>query len=280
MRAELIRYWAEGDVTPPVLEVLKTLEDVEALRAAIDPDWHQHFANRLSGPDGLALAVEVAHDLRSPLTSILFLAETLQLGHSGPVSELQHRQLGLIYGAALGLSELASNVIELARDATRLAEDDPVPFSTLELLESVRDMVHPIAEEKGLAVRLRRPIRDHRLGHPDALSRVLLNLTTNALKFTEEGFVEIAAQETGRTRVEFSVRDTGRGIEPEAQETLYLPFRRSAGGDGYHFSGTGLGLALCRRLVEVMGSELHVETRAGWGTRFYFELELCWVGHM
>jgi signal transduction histidine kinase len=273
-RAGLVRYWAQGTALPAPHEMLEILGAVEALRAAIDPNWRQHFASRLSGPDGLALVVEVAHDLRSPLTSILFLAETLQRGHSGPVTELQHRQLGLVYSAALGLSELASNVIELARNGTRLAEDDAVPFSTVELMEAVGDIVRPMAEEKGLEVRLIPPTRDHRLGHPDALSRILLNLTTNALKFTEEGSVEIAAREKNMSRVEFSVRDTGRGIDPKARETLFLPFRRVVEGDGYHFSGTGLGLALCRRLVEVMGSELRVETRPDWGTRFYFDLEL------
>jgi signal transduction histidine kinase len=179
------------------------------------------------------------------------------------VSDLQHRQLGLVYSAALGLSELASNVIELARGGTRLADDDPVPFSVTEALEAVHNMVHPMAEEKGLQIRLLAPACDHRLGHPDSLSRILLNLTTNALKFTEEGFVEIVAREKNLTQVEFSVRDSGKGINPEAQETLYLPFRRAVEGDGYHFSGTGLGLALCRRLVEVMGSQLEVESRSG-----------------
>ena len=137
-----------------------------------------------------------------------------------------------------------------------------------------------MAEEKGLELRLIPPACDHRLGHPDAVSRVLLNLTTNALKFTEEGFVEIVAREKSLTKVEFSVRDTGRGISDKALETLYLPFRRSAEGDGYDLSDTGLGLALCRRVVEVMGSELEVETRPEWGTRFYFDLELHPVNHL
>ena len=69
-------------------------------------------------------------------------------------------------------------------------------------------------------------------------------------------------------------RDTGHGIGPEAMETLYQPFRPGHRGDGLTFSGTGLGLALCRKLVEVMGSELQFETGLDWGTRFYFELGL------
>jgi signal transduction histidine kinase len=252
--------------------MLATLAAFESVGSVIDAGWDRQLSGSLSGPDGLSLVVEVAHDLRSPLTSILFLAETLQRGQSGDVNELQHRQLGLIYSAALGLSTVASNVIELARGGERLADDQPAPFSVTDILESVHDIVHPMAEEKGLTVRLLPPASDHRLGYPHALSRVLLNLTTNALKFTEEGFVEIVAREVDLTRLEFSVRDSGPGISGQALETLYLPFRPS--GDRYAFSGTGLGLELSRRLVEAMGSELLVETKPRWGTRFYFCLGL------
>lgn len=103
---------------------------------------------------------------------------------------------------------------------------------------------------------------------------MLLNLTTNALKFTEKGFVEIVARETGPTRIEFSVRDTGQGINPDAADTLFSPFRQALDGRKTAFSGTGLGLGLCKRLVEAMGSRLQFESRPHWGTRFYFEIDL------
>jgi signal transduction histidine kinase len=222
--------------------------------------------------------VEVAHDLRSPLTSILFLAETLQRARSGPVNPVQERQLGLIYSAAFGLSSVASDVIELARGGDRLVDLDPIPFSVADILESVRDIVQPIAEEKNLTVRLSTPEADFRVGHPVALSRVLLNLTTNALKFTAEGFVEVLARETGARTVEFSVRDTGRGIPPQSMATLYEPFRRRQKPGEYAFSGSGLGLSICRKLVEAMGSTLDVETAPGYGTRFYFVLDLPLAG--
>jgi signal transduction histidine kinase len=247
-----------------LLAVLQALEDVQR---ALEPDWAQHFADRLSGPDGMELVVEVAHDLRSPLTSILFLAETLQRARSGPINVVQERQLGLIYSAAFGLSSLASDVIELARGGDRLVDLDPLPFS-------VADIFQPIAEEKGLQIRLHTPSEDFRVGHPVALSRVLLNLTTNALKFTSDGFVEVRGDQRDGTKVEFSVRDTGRGIPPHAMLTLFEPFRRRQKQGEYAFSGAGLGLSICRKLVEAMRSTLRVETSAESGTRFYFELDL------
>jgi two-component sensor histidine kinase len=245
------------------------------VRRALEPDWAEYFTSRLTGPGCHDLVVEVAHDLRSPLTSVLFLAETLQREQSGPVTDIQRRQLGLIYAAALGLSTVTSDIIELARGGDRLVDTEPAPFSISEIFESVRDIVHPIAEEKGLEIRLRLLDSDHRLGQPLALSRVLLNLTTNALKFTDQGYVEIAADAGPLDTVAFSVRDTGHGISQEALETLYQPFRRVASREsGYCFSGTGLGLAICRRLVEAMGGTLEVDTGADWGTRFSFTLTL------
>jgi signal transduction histidine kinase len=202
------------------------------------------------------------------------MAETLQRGQSGPVNDVQHRQLGLIYSAALGLTSVVSDAIELARGGDQLADGEVTPFSITEMLDSVRSIVQPLAEEKGLALRLVTPAIDRRLGHPVAISRVLLNLTTNALKFTERGLVEIACEERSGPRVLLSVRDTGPGINPDALATLFQPFRRARSRAGYCFSGTGLGLAISRRLVEAQGSTLQFETRTGWGTRFFFELDL------
>ena len=264
-------------------ESLRLLGGVDAVRRVIEPEWDRYFASQLSGPDGLNIVVEVAHDIRSPITSIRCLAETLERGQSGPVTDVQRKQLQLIYSASLGLSSMASDVIEMARRGDQLVDGDPVPFSVAETLESVVDMVRPIAEEKGLTVRFAGPPGDQRIGRPIALSRVLLNLVTNALKFTDEGGVEISTRLTSPGNVEFSVKDTGRGINAEAMQTLYQPFRRSsgrAGRSGFFFSGTGLGLAMVRKLLGAMQSELRFETAAGAGTRFYFEVELPPVTHL
>ncbi len=280
IRGALLERLAALPTPPEGGQVIRLLGAVERVAQRLEADWSQRFADRLSGADGLELVVEVAHDLRSPLTSILFLAETLQRGRSGPINPIQERQLGLIYSAAFGLSSVASDVIELARGGDRLVDLDPIPFSITDILESVRDIVLPIAEEKSLAVRLVPPEADFRVGHPVALSRVLLNLTTNALKFTAEGFVELAARQVSATGVEFSVRDTGRGIPPQGMATLFEPFRRRQRQGEYAFSGSGLGLSICRKLVEAMGAKLEVETRPDFGTRFYFTLDLPLAGDL
>jgi signal transduction histidine kinase len=261
-----------GGLAPDACLALLNL--LEQLASRLDPRWSDRFQDRMTGPSGLDLIVEVAHDLRSPLTSILFLAETMLHGRSGPLTPLQERQLGLVYSAAFGLNAVASDVIELVRGGDRLVGSGTQPFSVSEVLESVRDIVLPIAEEKGLELRFTGLDDDHRRGHPGALNRILLNLTTNALKFTAEGYVEVKITGLDDDAVEVSVQDTGRGIPDAAMATLFEPFRRRQRAGDYAFSGSGLGLSICRKLVETMGSALQVETIQGQGTRFWFRISL------
>jgi signal transduction histidine kinase len=252
------------------------LRAIEAVARAMEPGWSERFQDRLTGPSGLDLVVEVAHDLRSPLTSILFLAETMLRGRSGPLTALQERQLGLVYSAAFGLNAVASDVIELVRGGDRLVGSNAQPFSITEVLEAVGDIVLPIAEEKGLSLTFTAPGNDRRIGHPGALNRVLLNLTTNGLKFTAEGGVTVELREdpADNERLRCTVHDTGRGIPEAAMPMLFEPFRRRQQAGDYAFSGSGLGLSICRKLVEAMGSELSVHTVQGEGTTFAFDLIL------
>jgi len=103
---------------------------------------------------------------------------------------------------------------------------------------------------------------------------VLLNLATNAVKYTDSGFVEVAARPLSASRLEFSVRDSGPGIDPVTLRSLYQPVRRAPSDARHHFSSAGLGLAICRKLVRAMGAELQVESAPAQGTRFFFQLDL------
>jgi len=240
--------------------------------APAQPRDPEDLTANLMGPNGLEMVVEMAHDLRSPLTSILFLTEALQDEQHGPVSDPQRHALGLIYSAALGLCTAASDVLELARGGTRLTDTEPAPFSIAEMFVSVRDMILPLAEEKGLEVKLVHPVPERRVGHSRALARVLLNLATNAAKYTDSGFVEIAARPLTPTCLEFSVRDTGHGLDPSDVDVLCQPFRTVPSRAQQYFSSAGLGLAICHKLVRAMGGELQVETSSE-GTRFFFTLK-------
>jgi signal transduction histidine kinase len=271
LRRRLVDQAMDSGATGHVVPLLAAMERIQDV---IDGDVAQTFSDQLTGPNALQLLVEVAHDMRSPLGSILFLVERLRKGQSGPVTSVQERQLGLVYGAAFGLTSLAGDVMELARGGDRLVGREAAPFSLGEVLEGVREIVQPIAEEKGLLLRVGGAPPEVRVGHAAALHRVLLNLATNALKFTHAGEVEIIAEQRSRSRFEFVVRDTGVGIPPRVLTFLFQTFRRRDRPRDYSFSSAGLGLAICSKLVAAMNSELHVDSNAESGTRFHFEIEL------
>lgn len=274
----LLREPSQGPGEPCLDDPAETLSVVSAMERVRLRIWEgeegEELARRLSEPGAFDLLVEVAHDLRSPLSSILFLSETLRSGHSGEVSDLQKSQLGLIYSAALGMVSIASDVVELARGGRAYGEEEPEPFSVRKILRSVREMVRPMAEEKDVELVIRSPRSDRVLGHPVLLTRVLLNLVTNGLKFTEEGIVTVEAERIDRTTIEFSVADTGPGLDEEKRASLFRPFKESKGRDGHFFSGSGLGLSIVRRLVRAMGSELELESEPGEGTTFRFRIEM------
>lgn len=278
LRGELMAVWREGEESSSASvnarQLIALLGGMESVQRELSPRWDKRFGVDLSGPSGLELAVEVAHDFRSPLSSILFLADTIRSGGSGELNDLQVRQLNLIYSAALSMVSMAEDVVDLGREGHAMTDREPVQFSVSEVMDSVRHIVQPVAEAKGLTFSVKPPEGDHRLGYPEGLRRVLLNLTTNAAKFTSEGYIDLTAQTRGPHRVQFSVRDTGPGIGDASRSELYQAFRPFQGRSGFHFSGTGLGLTIARKLVHAMDGELRYETQKNLGTRFYFTIPL------
>lgn len=272
LRTELLAAVMQEGAGISAGELAALVVAMDSERSAAPEHRQNEFTRHLSTTDAINAVVEIAHDMRSPLTSILFLVETLRRGRSGPVTPVQERQLGLIYGAALGLNTLACDVIDAVRGGQRLVDGRPIPFSIAEVIMGVCDTVRPISEEKALPITYVLPAVDGRVGYPGALGRVLLNLTTNALKYTNEGSVTIGATELSESRLSFWVSDTGQGIPANVMSMLFDGFRPSA--SGIRFSNAGLGLAICQDFLRSMGTSLQVESTPEQGTRFSFEIEL------
>lgn len=275
LRRSFLEHAEAPDVRDQSTDVVAIIRALERVQDAVDLDAAHRFASRLTGQDAQQLVVEMAHDMRSPLGSILILAERLRGGAGGELSPIQQRQLGLVYSAAFGLSSLAGDVIELARGGTTLVDTEAIPFSVSDVLQSIMDILRPMAEEKRLEMKASGPSADVRIGHPSALNRVLLNLATNAIKFTNTGSVTVSTREIDRTLIEFSVQDTGRGIPEHVLGSLFEAFRQRQTPGDYAFSSAGLGLSICQKLIRAMGGELHVTTELEKGTRFFFTLDLA-----
>ena len=269
---ELLALWRAGRDSPA--EFLDFVSRLRLVRGAVERRFRQLPGAALAGLDGLEFLIEFVHDLRSPLSSVQLLADRLQQGLSGPLTPLQLRQLRLIYGASHALNSVTANALQMTRDWNQLEEPDARPFSVTRLMSEVQEVVRVLAVQKGLEIRFIRPDVDRRVGHPIELQRILLNLVTNAIKFTPSGVITVSATDREGARVEFAVQDSGPGIPAHAQQALFQPFRRVGNGRHATFSATGLGLAIAQRLVRALGSGLMYDTVLEQGTRFYFVLDL------
>ncbi len=258
---------AEGLDAREVVRSLRRLDEAEDAWRRTD---RGKFITRLTGSDCADAIVAIAHDIRSPLCSILLLVDSLRRAERATVNPVRDRQLGLIYGAALGLSTTVSNLIGAAR-GEGLVQGQPLPFSVTEVMHAVEAIVQPMSEEKELPLKMVFPKSDGRIGYASAIHQSLLNLTSNALRYTDTGSVTIGCTEASGDRLEFWVEDTGPGIPDDVLERLCYGFPPE--GVKLRFSSAGLGLAIVRTLVEAMGSTLQVDSGKE-GTRFSFVLDL------
>jgi signal transduction histidine kinase len=254
--------------------VTATGEEVRAWTLADPPT--SVLAGALPEPRATELVMELAHDLRTPLSSVLVAAEVLQSGRAGPLTAAQREQLRLLHSAVRTLCHVTEDVLEVTRAGGGTPLGPRVPFTTAEVLRTVHDLLVPTAAARGIALRLHGGAAQPRLGHPRALERVLLNLAVNAIKFTDRGWVELSARPEGAEPelVRFAVRDTGRGISRAAAEALLEPFPSREVRERHGFSGAGIGLVVCRRLIAAMDGTLRLDSRPAHGSRFHFTLAL------
>jgi signal transduction histidine kinase len=269
---ELLTLWRSGEWSAD--DVLPTVDRLRHVRAEIESRFQELPGAPLAALDGFEFLIEFVHDMRSPLSSLQLLADRLQQGWSGPLTPLQLRQLRLMYAATHALNTVTTNALQMMRESNQTEEPEARPFSVTKLLSEVQDVVGALAVQKGLEINFIPPNTDRRVGHPIELQRILLNLVTNAVKFTRAGCVTVRATDQEHDRVEFAVQDTGPGIPLDAQGMLFQPFHRNGNGGHATFSATGLGLAITQRLVRALGGRLQYETAAATGTRFYFVLDL------
>ncbi|MCX7148506.1 MAG: PAS domain S-box protein [Rhodocyclales bacterium] len=225
-----------------------------------------------------AFLANVSHELRTPLNAVIGLSELARRISTDPK---QQDYLDKVTGAGKSLAGIINDLLDLSKIAAGHMEFEATSFSLRDLIQRSRSVMAYRATEKGLDLieRIDAGVPDVLLGDPLRIEQVLLNLLSNAIKFTVAGRVElridVTAREEHRICLRIEVEDTGIGLAEESIARLFQPFAQADASVNRKFGGTGLGLALSRRLAEMMDGDISVTSREGIGTTFCVRL---WLG--
>jgi signal transduction histidine kinase len=216
----------------------------------------------------------MSHELRTPLNAVIGFTGTLLMKLPGPLTPDQEKQLNTVQASARHLLSLINDLLDLAKIESGKVELKLEPVAAQHAVEEAANALRPMAEQKGLRFVIQMP-PDRIVIDTDrrALSQILLNLTNNAIKFTEQGEVRLEVKQRRDNKhpaIEFSVTDTGVGICPEDQAKLFEAFRQVGPGSGRRLEGTGLGLNLSQKLAHLLGG--HITFQSEWGAGSSFTL--------
>ncbi|MGJ7914267.1 ATP-binding protein [Massilia sp. LXY-6] len=211
-----------------------------------------------------------SHELRTPLSSIRALAKLLLDRLDGDLTVEQERQVKFIEKAANDLSELVNDLLDLAKIEAGKVELLPAPVVVENLFRALKGMLRPLVDESKVELVFETPDFDEPFDSDEGkISQVLRNFISNALKFTEQGSVRVSADwDRQHDTIAFAVTDTGIGISPDNLQLIFEEFSQIEHPLQRRSKGTGLGLPLCRKLAELLGGRVEVESQVGAGSTF------------
>ena len=256
--------------------VLRDMTEAHRIAAALVKVKEEAEAAARSKSDFLA---NMSHEIRTPLNSISGFTQLL-LERQDLGGELR-TQVGKIKSATAALITIVNDILDYSKLEEGKIKPSAKPFSPVQLARECVAMVESIADRRDLRIEiLAEPDLAGRyfIGDPERLQQILLNLLSNGLKFTNEGFITLSIEEVeggkNGAAVRFAVKDTGIGIRADQMAGLFQRFSQVDTSVSRHYGGTGLGLAICKALVTLMGGTIHLESEPGKGSTFYFYLPL------
>ncbi|MBT9505018.1 MAG: ATP-binding protein [Burkholderiaceae bacterium] len=258
--------------------VLSTLRDITELKESELTALQAKQAAELANSAKSAFLANMSHEIRTPMNGIMGLT---QLALAGPLSSEQRELIGKANDSAQSLLGIINDILDFSKIEAGKLELEVIAFDLQRSLDQLRNMFSQFASSKGIdfEISVDEAVPRGLVGDPLRLSQILNNLVGNAVKFTEKGLVTLHVSritndvDTASARVQIVVRDSGIGITEEQKLMLFQPFVQADGSTTRRFGGTGLGLTICRRLVNLMGGQLHFDSVAGQGTSFTVVLD-------
>ncbi len=221
----------------------------------------------------------MSHEIRTPLNGVIGFADLLL--EDARLDDVQRRQVEIIQTSGTALLTVVNDILDFSKIEARMIALEDEPFAIEALVDNSVSIMRGATQKKDVQIQVSvaEDLESYYRGDEFRIRQVLLNLLANAVKFTEEGLVNVRVWKSSdkfpdRDCIRFEVTDTGPGIAPEHQQRLFQPFSQADPSISRKHGGTGLGLSISRRLVELMGGEMALASEVGRGSTFWFELSL------
>ncbi len=274
-------YWIEASISPikdhdgNITQYVAVSRDITRRKQQLEALRQAKRDAQMANTAKSEFVANISHEIRTPMNAILGFTDLCLEGDLGP---RQRKYLGNVKESAHSMLSLINEILDFSKIEAGKLVIESIPFDLSRELDMITTMTRQLIHTKQVELQLLQtlPASTRLLGDPLRLKQILTNLTSNAVKFTNQGKIQIAVTELARDdssiELEFSVCDTGIGMDTEKLNAIFQPFSQADTSTTRKFGGTGLGLTISSQLIEKMGSSIDVESEPGIGSTFYFRL--------